>query len=106
MRQDDHITTTELQVCTDCHEPFVAPTAILDVIDDDRCVVELRCANCHGVRVAVQHDDALAELDRRIEEDLAALMSAVEVFEALDEWERAERFIEALHADHVLPEDF
>ena len=105
MRQDD-TTTTSLHVCTECHEPFITPVAVLDVIDGERCVVELHCANCGETRIGVHDDDELVALDRRIEAATAAMTSAVEVLEALDEWERAERFIEVLHAGHVLPEDF
>jgi hypothetical protein len=106
MRQDDNLTTTPLHVCTDCHEPFVVPVSVLDVIDGDRCVVELHCANCHETRIGVHDDAALMDLDRRLEATTAAMHNAIEVFEALDEWERAERFIDALQAGHILPDDF
>jgi len=106
MRQDDTNTTAPLHVCTDCHEPFVVPVSVLDVIDGDRCVVELHCANCEGTRIGVHGDAELMDLDRRLEATTAAMRNAVEVFEALDEWERAERFIDALHAGAILPEDF
>ena len=107
MRQDDHITTTtKLHVCTDCREPFVSAVSVLDVVDGERCVVELHCANCGETRIGVHGDDELAELDHDLEAAYATLASAVELFEALDEWERAERFVEALHAGHVMPEDF
>jgi hypothetical protein len=106
MRQDDNATTTPLHLCTDCHEPFVVPISVLDVIDGDRCVVELHCANCEETRIGVHCDADLMDLDRRLEAQAASMENAVEVFEALDEWERAERFIEALHDGLILPEDF
>ena len=108
MRQDDHTTTTtrSLHECTDCHQPFVVPISVLDVIDGERCVVELHCTNCEQTRIGVHRDAELADLDLQLEATTAAMTSAVEVFEALDEWERVERFVEALHAGHVLPEDF
>jgi hypothetical protein len=108
MRQDDNslTTTTPLHVCTDCQEPFVVPISVLDVIDSERCVVELHCANCEETRIGVHTDAELIDLDRQLESSTAAMHNAVEVFEALDEWERAERFVEALHAGLILPEDF
>ncbi len=107
MRQDDHTTTTRpLHVCTDCHQPFVVPVSVLDVIDGDRCVVELHCTNCEETRIGVHDDVELVELDRDLEVTTAAMQNAADVFEAIDEWERTERFVEALHAGQILPEDF
>ena len=106
MRQDDHTTTHPLHVCTDCHQPFVVPVSVLDVLDAERCVVELHCTNCDETRIGVHDDAELIALDRDLEVTTATMQNAADVLEALDEWERAERFVEALHAGHVLPEDF
>jgi hypothetical protein len=106
MRQDDHTTTSALHVCTDCHQPFVVPVSVLDVIDGERCVVELHCANCDQASVGVYADAELTALDRELDATTAAMQNAVDLFDAVDEWERVERFVEALHADLILPEDF
>lgn len=106
MRQDDHTTTSALHVCTDCHRPFIVPISVLDVIDGDRCVVELHCTNCEQTSVGVYADAELTALDRELDATTAAMQNAVEVLDAVDEWERLERFVEALHAGLILPEDF
>ena len=105
MRQDDHI-TTQLHVCTDCHQPFVVPVSVLDVIDGDRCVVELHCTNCDETRIGVHDDSELTSLDEQLELTTEVLRNTLDVFDAVEEWERAERFIEALHAGHIVPDDF
>ena len=109
MRKDDAFTTpatSGLELCRACHRPFVVPTNVLDIVDGDRCVVELQCVNCGHTRTGVHDDTALEALDQQIAASTDQIRNAVELFEILDEWERAERFIEALHLDHVVPEDF
>ncbi len=109
MRQDDNTATpnpTSLQECPDCHERFVIPVDVLDVEEDGRCVVELHCTNCQQTRVSSHDETELMELDDRLEATTAAMHNAIDLLEAIDEWERVERFVEALHADLILPEDF
>ena len=109
MRKDDAFTTpatSGLHLCTRCGRPFVIPISVLDVVDGDRCVVELHCVDCGATRIGVHDDAELQELDREIEASTEVIRNAVELFEIIDEWERAERFIEALHLDHVVPDDF
>ena len=93
----------QLQVCTECHRPFVVPRSIVDILDADRYLVELGCANC-GHTVLAQHFDE--ELDRELVNATAQIRAAVEVIETVDDMMRLDRFAEALHADHILPEDF
>jgi hypothetical protein len=106
MRQDDHTTHPSIHQCTECHEPFVIPVDVLDVFDGGRCLVELYCTNCQDSRVSVHEDGELMELDEHLQASTAVMHNAVDVLQAIEEWERAERFVEALHADLILPEDF
>ena len=96
----------DLHVCDDCLRPFVVPVSVLDVIDGDRCVVELACNNCGTVTVGVHEDEALEALDIEIARAHAAVCATLEVFELTAELVRVDRFVEALHADLLLPEDF
>ncbi len=107
MRQDDYTASpTSLQECPDCHERFVIPVDVLDVDVEGRCVIELHCTNCQQTRVSTHDESELMELDERLESSTAAMHNAIDLLEAIDEWERVERFVEALHADLILPEDF
>ena len=107
MRQDDNTAIpTSLQECPDCRERFIIPVDVLDVVEDGRCVVELHCTNCQQTRISTHDESELMELDDRLEATTAAMHNAIDVFEAIDEWERVERFVAALHADLILPEDF
>ena len=108
-RQDD-ITrgedTTPLHICRGCHKPFVVPLSIVDILDADRYVVELWCANCDRSTLSAHYDHELEELDRDLVNSTAQLRAALEVIETVDDMVRADRFAAALHADQILPEDF
>jgi hypothetical protein len=108
-RQDDIYQgedTAPLHICRSCHKPFVVPLSIVDILDADRYVVELWCANCDRSTLSAHYDAELEELDRELVNATAQIRAAVEVIETVDDMMRLDRFAEALHADLILPEDF
>ena len=108
-RQDDIYQgedTAPLHICRSCHQPFVVPLSIVDILDADRYVVELWCANCDRSTLSAHYDAELEELDRELVAATAQIRAAVEVIETVDDMRRMDRFAEALHADLILPEDF
>ena len=104
-RQDD-ITAPDLHICDTCEKDFIVPISVLDLISEDRCIVELACMNCDTVSLRVHDDRSLMELDRRLDLAQDQMREAVEVLEIADELDRVDRFVRALRADHILPEDF
>ncbi len=99
-------TTTPLHVCRSCGRPFVVPLSIVDILDADRYVVELWCANCDRSTLSAHYDDELEELDHQLARQQQHLRAAVEVIETVDELLRVDAFADALHSDLILPEDF
>jgi hypothetical protein len=104
-RQDD-ITNPDVCVCTTCSRDFIVPISVVDLIDHDRCVVELQCTNCNTTSLRVHEDRELMELDRRLDSVQAQMRETVELLEISDDLDRIDRFVRALRADHILPEDF
>ena len=104
-RHDD-ITAPDLHVCDTCDRDFIVPISVVDLIDRDRCIVELECMNCGTASLRVHDDRSLMELDRQLDVAQNLMREAVEVLEIADELERVDRFVRALRDDHVLPEDF
>jgi hypothetical protein len=95
----------ELHVCPGCGSELVYPIDWAPA-DERNWALDLRCPDCERIGNGVYGQDVVArfdiELDRGTEmliEDLARLTRAT-----MDE--EIERFISALHADHILVEDF
>ena len=108
-RQDDIYQgedTAPLHICRSCNRPFVVPLSIVDILDADRYVVELWCANCDRSSLSAHYDCELEELDRELVNATAQIRAALEVIQTVDDMVRVDRFAEALHADLILPEDF
>jgi hypothetical protein len=101
-----HTSPTSLDVCAGCTRPFVVPDTVLDVLDDGRFLVELRCTNCGLVIVGAHDEAALEDLDRRLDAVTGDLQASLGVLDLVDELERIDRFAAALAADAILPEDF
>ena len=98
--------TAPLHVCRTCHRPFVMPLSIVDILDADRYLVELWCANCDTATLSAHYDEELEELDRELVNATAQIQAALEVIETVDDMMRLDRFAEALNGDHILREDF
>jgi hypothetical protein len=107
-RQDDTSPLRDggLHICDACDRDFIVPVSVLDLIDHGRCIVELTCMNCGITSLGVHDDRSLMELDRRLDEAQSRMRAAVEVLQMADELDWLDRFVRALRADHILPEDF
>jgi hypothetical protein len=105
-RQDDTTAPSGSPRCTACARDFVVPVSVVDLLDADRCVVELACTNCGTAALGVHDDRTLMALDRHLEDTAARMRAAVDVLDLADELERIDAFAAALRDGHVLPEDF
>jgi hypothetical protein len=107
-RQDDTtpLRQDSLHICDACARDFIVPVSVVDLIDHDRCIVELACTNCGTASLGVHDDRSLMELDRHLDHAQRQMLEAIEVLEVADELERIDRFVRALRADVILPEDF
>ena len=98
-------TASELHICEACGSDLVYPIEWAPA-DERTWAVELRCPDCEWSRNGVHAQQVVdrfdIELDRGTDmliEDLARLTRA-------NMEDEIERFIHALHADHILAEDF
>jgi hypothetical protein len=96
----------DLHVCRGCERPFVVPSAVLEVLADERYLMELQCANCGLVVVAVHGEEVLEALDRELDRQTADMHLALELWLVACRREEIEAFSAALRDDHILPEDF
>jgi len=93
-------------VCRICRRPFLVPMSIVTLVSQRGYVVELRCSNCDDATVALLDDDQMERLDRELDKQAGDIRHAIAEMRLADELERVDRFATALHAGHILPEDF
>ena len=103
---DTALGSSDLHLCPTCRQPFVAPREILAEHDDGYLVVDLECANCGWTAVQLHDSLQLCALDRALDRDSARIEAAADALALSCELERIDRFADALHAGHILPEDF
>jgi RNase P subunit RPR2 len=96
---------TELHVCSECGSGLVHP---VDWSEAGRSHwhVELRCPECGWQDAGVYHQDVLDRFDASLDAGTAALIDDLADLTAANMEDEAERFVAALGADLVLPEDF
>jgi hypothetical protein len=104
-RPSDARHSRDLHICPGCASEFVYPVDWAPA-DRKRWSIALRCPECewtgggiHEQEVVDRFDDVLDQATESILDDLKALTQANMLAEV-------ESFAAALHADHVLPEDF
>jgi len=95
-----------LHVCPACQRPFVLPGAVHAVMGAAQIRLDLACANCDWSTTAVHADHELAALDQQLDRSFADLLWTLEVVWSANEHAAIERFVVALEAGAILPEDF
>ncbi|HEY7620641.1 MAG TPA: hypothetical protein VH834_12760 [Solirubrobacteraceae bacterium] len=96
----------DLRYCPNCRRPFVAPRGILASGDDGLHAVDLACANCDWSAIELHGSERLGALDRALDRDTAQIAANARALALSLELDRIDRFAAALHAGHILPEDF
>ena len=98
---------TDLDVCVACGRTFVVPSAILEVVPHERrYTVELTCNNCGHSHVGTYNEHTMEQLDRALDRDQATLQEIADRVYRENMLDEIERFVAALDANLILPEDF
>jgi hypothetical protein len=96
---------TDLHMCSKCGSGLVHPVD-WEEAGKSHWHVELRCPECEWRGASVYHQDLLDRFDAELDAGTAALIDDLTDLTAANMEDEAERFIAALRADQVLPEDF
>lgn len=94
-----------LHICPDCSAPLVQPLSWAET-EDDQWKLELRCPNCGWDSVGVYTQTEVEELEDRLEEGLSEMLDDLQRLAQANMAEEVERFVAALEAGLILPEDF
>jgi uncharacterized protein with PIN domain len=95
----------DLHVCPDCSSELVYPVA-WEEADRARWEVSLRCPNCEWRTTDVYEEEAIQRFDETLDRGTEALVTDLRRLTRANMEEAVERFVVALFAGHVLPEDF
>jgi uncharacterized protein with PIN domain len=95
----------ELHVCPECASELVYPVA-WEQADRASWEVSLRCPNCEWSTTEVFEEEAIQHFDETLDRGTEALVSDLRQLTRANMEEDVERFVQAITAGHVLPEDF
>lgn len=95
----------DLCVCVDCQSDLVEPTE-WEAAASKRWRVALRCPNCWWTGEGVFSQECVDRFDERLDAGTASLVADLKRFEHANMAEDVERFIGALKAGAITPEDF
>jgi hypothetical protein len=95
----------ELHVCPACTSELVQPVGWSETADD-KWELTLHCPNCDWLAEGLFDERQVYELEDRLEEGLVAMLSDLRRMTQANMAEEVDRFVVALNADLVLPEDF
>ena len=93
-------------LCRVCARPFLVPVSIVPLVSQLGYVVELRCTNCEDVTVALLDEEKMERLDRELDRQTGRIRHALAEMQLADQLDEIDRFVEALDAGHIVPDDF
>jgi hypothetical protein len=97
--------TRPLHVCPDCRSPLVQPLAWQEA-EDEHWELELSCPNCEWREEGVFSRVEVEDLEDRLEEGLTEMLDDLHRLAQANMADEIDRFIRALEANLILPEDF
>ena len=95
----------QLHICGECDCELVYPTE-WEEAGPESWRVTLRCPNCEWIATGVFTQDLVDEFDERLDEGTEQLVSDLKQLMHANMSEEIERFVTALDAEALLPEDF
>jgi hypothetical protein len=97
--------STALHVCPCCDSELVFPTDWAPA-DRRRWRVELRCPDCEWIGGGVYAQQVVDRFDDALDAGTELLLNDLNMLARANMEDQVGRFLDALRADHILPEDF
>ena len=94
-----------LHICPGCASHLVYPTDWAPA-DRTRWSVELRCPDCEWTGGGVYSQQVVDRFDEALDAGTEQLLDDLTTLARANMEEQLQRFVTALHADEILPEDF
>lgn len=96
---------TGLHICPACDSELVQPVAWSEP-SEDGFELELSCPNCLWSIEGIFSQDEVDELEDRLDDGLEKMLRDLRRLSRANMADEIDRFVEALNADLILPEDF
>jgi hypothetical protein len=96
---------TDLHVCSGCDSELVYPTE-WEEAGPTHWDVSLRCPNCEWAGTGTFEQDVVERFDEELDRGTEALVRDLKRLMQANMEEDIERFVSALAAGHIVPEDF
>jgi len=103
--EDGTPATEPLHICPSCDSALVQPVEWTEA-SDDHWELLLRCPNCDWSDEGVFAQEAVEELEEHLDEGLADLLGDLHRLTQANMADEIDRFVAALQAGLILPEDF
>jgi hypothetical protein len=94
-----------LHICGRCHASLVQPLSWSET-NDEQWELVLLCPNCEWTTSGVYSQAEVEELEDRLEEGLSEMLADLQRLAQANMAEEIDRFVSALDANVILPEDF
>ncbi len=94
-----------LHVCAACAAPLVQPMSWSET-NDEHWELVLSCPNCEWTITGVFTQSEVEELEDRLEEGLSEMLADLHRLAQANMADEVDRFVFALGANMILPEDF
>jgi hypothetical protein len=94
-----------LHTCPDCASDLVQPIDWSEA-PDECWNLALNCPNCDWYTEGLFTQDQVRELEDRLDEGLADMLRDLQRLTQANMADQIDRFMNALNADQILPEDF
>jgi hypothetical protein len=98
-------TPSGLHVCPACASELVQPVSWAEA-EGQRWELTLECPNCSWFEEGVYERDQVDLLEEKLDDGLAEMLGDLQRLAQANMAEDVDRFVAALHADLILPEDF
>jgi hypothetical protein len=95
----------ELHICPSCTSDLVQPVGWSET-PDDKWELTLHCPNCEWLAEGLFDEHQVYGLEDKLEEGLVAMLNDLRRMTQANMAEEVDRFVAALNADLILPEDF
>ncbi len=103
--QGGEVDSRPLHICPECDSPLVQPLWWSEA-SEDQWELLLNCPNCSWTTEGVYSQARIEELEDRLEEGLADMLADLQRLAQANMADEIDRFVRAIEADLILPEDF